>query len=68
MDFTKAYDQVSHKFLAATLICLGLTSRFTHLVGMLYFWAPSFFLVNGNRSASFEVKRGICQGRPFFMR
>ncbi|CAM6099373.1 unnamed protein product [Calypogeia fissa] len=64
IDSHKAYDRVSHSFLLKLIVKMGVGSQLVHLVEMLYCSAPSHLLINGSRSDSFTIGRGVCQGCP----
>ena len=64
LDFEKAFDSVEWSWLFSTLEAFGLPPYFIHIVKMLYSSPLASVIINGHRSHSFEVGRGVRQGCP----
>ena len=64
LDQEKAYDKINHQYLWAVLRKLNFPENFIRTVQHLYKNAESCVFVNGFRSDSFEVTRGVRQGDP----
>ncbi|KAF9800818.1 hypothetical protein IEO21_10289 [Rhodonia placenta] len=64
LDQEKAYDRISHDYLWATLQRFGVPPRFLHTVQALYSDANTSVILNGVRSSTYRVTRGVRQGDP----
>lgn len=64
LDFSKAYDMVSWRFLYAVMERMGLPNQFTAMVKMLLQGASASVLVNGAPSVPFPICWGVRQGCP----
>ena len=64
LDFKKAFDTVSHTFLAKTLDHFNFGSSFKKWVNTIYTNAESCVSNNGWTSEPFKIKKGIRQGYP----
>ena len=62
LDFQKAFDMVSHKFLQDVLIKLNFGNSFIKWVQVMYKNAESCVTNNGWTSKPFSIQRGIRQG------
>jgi hypothetical protein len=64
LDFTKAYDVVSWRFLFTTMEVMGLPVSFIDMVRLLFQDARAAVSLNGEPTASFEICSGVRQGCP----
>ena len=64
LDQEKAYDKIDHNYLWKTLEAFNLPILFTQTVKTLYKDAHTTVIINGERSKSFQVTRGVRQGDP----
>ncbi|GKA58048.1 RNA-directed DNA polymerase, eukaryota, reverse transcriptase zinc-binding domain protein [Tanacetum coccineum] len=64
VDFEKAYDSVSWKFLDHMLTSLGFGVKWRNWIQECLKSARSSILVNGCPSPAFLIKRGLRQGNP----
>ncbi|OJT13721.1 Transposon TX1 uncharacterized 149 kDa protein [Trametes pubescens] len=64
LDQEKAYDRIDHHYLWATLKHLNFPVNFINTVRHLYANAISCVVVNGMRSRTYKVWRGVRQGDP----
>ena len=62
LDQMKAFDNVSHEFLFEALERFGFGPDFRHWIQLLYTDVESQVLVNGFRTDSFPVTKGVRQG------
>ena len=67
MDQQKAFDMVSHEWLALVLKRGNFGTNFIKWVTLLYEGATSKVVVNGALSEAFELGRGVRQGDPLSM-
>jgi hypothetical protein len=67
LDFSSAFDSISHTYLFAVMRSYGLNGESIHLLQTFYGTATSRCMVNGTLSHSFPIKRGIRQGCPISM-
>ena len=65
IDFTKAFDTVSKKFILDSLKPHGFRPDFIHWVRTLIMQSESCTTHYGRTSEPFQVERGIRQGCPF---
>ena len=65
VDFSKAFDTISRKFLVSTFDRLGFGEEFIKWVSILMCENVSSIGYNGWISESFKIERGIRQGCPF---
>ena len=64
LDFSKAYDKVSWRFLFHAIEKIGIGPKFTKWIKLLFGNAPAAFNLNGNPGESFKIERGVRQGCP----
>jgi len=64
LDFEKAFDSIDHKWLFAVLEKIGLPQSFIRIVKTLHTQAFSEIIVNGFRTPTFTIRRGVRQGDP----
>ncbi|GJE94639.1 transposon TX1 uncharacterized protein [Phanerochaete sordida] len=64
LDQEKAYDKIDHEYLWETLRAFGLPDSFINTVKSLYSYAETVVMINGERSSTFRVTRGVRQGDP----
>ena len=64
LDQEKAFDRVDWGFLLRVLDWMNFGSSFCKWVSLFYTRISSSVLVNGERSESFSVSRGVRQGCP----
>lgn len=64
LDQEKAYDKISHDFLWKSLSKFNIPRNFSNTVKALYSDAHTCVMINGVRSPSFQVTRGVRQGDP----
>ena len=66
LDFEKAFDTVSWKFLFKTLKHFNFGDNFINWILILYNKPLACVSNNGFSTQFFEISRGIRQGCPFF--
>ena len=64
VDFEKAFDSVSWKFLDHMLLSLGFGIKWRSWIQACLKSAKSSVLINGSPSSEFSIKRGLRQGDP----
>ena len=64
IDFEKAFDSVSHAYIAKVLESYGFPMEFRDLVRTLYHEAESAVMNNGFKTKVFKLGRGCRQGDP----
>ncbi|KAJ3507816.1 hypothetical protein NMY22_g16814 [Coprinellus aureogranulatus] len=64
LDQEKAYDRITHEFLLATLEKMDFPEHFRKQIKHLYANAETFVVINGVKSKTFRVVRGVRQGDP----
>jgi len=64
LDFEKAFDSVDHQWLLKVLTKYGFTHKFVDTIATLHTEATSEILVNGFRTPTFTIRRGVRQGDP----
>ncbi|KAL1937522.1 hypothetical protein VTO73DRAFT_13108 [Trametes versicolor] len=64
LDQEKAYDRIDHSYLWATLEHMNFPDTFINTVKRLYERAMSCVMVNGTKSTSYRIRRGVRQGDP----
>jgi exonuclease III len=64
LDQEKAYDKVCHDYLLQTLERYNFPQNFIQTVQSLYKSAETTIIINGVKSPSFKVSRGVRQGDP----
>ena len=64
MDFEKAFDSVSHRYLFQILKLFGFGDSFCSWVKLLYKGISSCVMNGGHSTGYFEIERGIRQGDP----
>ena len=62
LDAKKAFDSVSHKYLAKTLRSYGFSENFIETVQLLYRDIKASILVNGYKSTLIKILRSVKQG------
>ena len=62
LDARKAFDSVSHRYLAKVLEVYGFPNEFITVFNLLYSNLSSVVQVNGFLSSEFEIKNGVKQG------
>lgn len=65
LDFDKAYDRLSHKYIKAVLENAGLGPRFRRWTMRSVSNASARIVMNGWLSEAFPIQRGLRQGSPF---
>lgn len=64
LDFSKAYDKVSWRFLFLTMEKIGIGDTFTKWVKFLCGNAKAVVNLNGSLGEDFDIQRGVKQGCP----
>lgn len=64
LDFRKAFDTVNLDFLLAAMTRLGMDKQFLDMVQLLFKGVQAAVLVNGGKSRTFQIHRGVRQGCP----
>ena len=64
VDFSKAYDSISHEFLYQVLEKYGFPLPFIQIIQELFRDAGSHIMINGHRSRKIKLKSGSRQGDP----
>ncbi len=64
LDQEKAYDRVNHEYLWQVLDAMNFPRHFIQTVKALYSNAVSMVVVNGVKSSTFRITRGVRQGDP----
>jgi hypothetical protein len=64
LDFTKAYNQVSWRFLFYVMEALGFDNVFINMIKLLF---TSSVYFNGSPSRTFNIIRGVRQGCPLVL-
>jgi hypothetical protein len=64
IDFEKAFDTLSHKFILETLKAFNFGTNIRRWFGTLYENASSSIIINGNISKPFQIQRSCRQGDP----
>ena len=64
LDFSKAYDKVSWRFLFHVMHMMGIDARFIQWVKLLFGNASAAVNINGSPGSTFKVERGVWQGCP----
>ena len=64
LDFEKAFDSIDHQWLFAVMEKIGLPRSFIRIVQTLHSQALSEIIVNGYRTPTFTIRRGVRQGDP----
>lgn len=67
LDQQKAFDLVNHTYLYKILDNYGLPEHFTRLIKNIYNTATSKITINGAKTKSIRLERGIRQGCPLSM-
>ena len=62
LDFSKAFDKISHKFLLSKLHCYGITNHTLSWIGTFISIHIQTTVVNGAHSSYVEVTSGVPQG------
>ena len=62
IDFKKAFHNVDHKLLYNKLYHLGLSSKIINIIRQIYDKAYLTLEMNGNKSSSIKINRGVLQG------
>ena len=64
LDFEKAYDRVSWKFLSQAMARMGFNERWIQQVMSLNTKASATIIINGEQSQPFKLQRSVRQGCP----
>lgn len=64
LDLQKAYDRVSWKFIKTILLHLGFNETFSSWIFSCISSISFEILINGGKTASFKLSRGLRQGDP----
>ena len=64
LDFSKAYDKVSWRFLFQTMHKMGIYAQFIGWVKLPFGNASAAVNINGSPGSNFKVERGVRQGCP----
>jgi len=64
LDNEKAYDRVERDFMIRTLKHFGIPEYFTNCISNLYKTARTHVWINGHKTGSFRLGRGVRQGDP----
>ena len=64
IDFKKAFDSISHKFLKSTLKIFNFSDKVVHWINTILSNFSSQTLVNGHLGEIIELLRGCRQGDP----
>lgn len=67
LDFTKAFDKLSHQFIFDTLQKIGISQSLIKWIRILYLQPYSNILINQQLSTQIPLQRGIRQGCPLSM-
>ena len=64
IDFSKAFDKISHIHILKTLKEKGFGPLFTNMIGDLLYQIKSRISINGDTSTIFDIQRSCRQGDP----
>src|SRR5438094_3856095 len=64
LDWSKAYDRVSHHWLDHVLEQISFPRPFRHLLHATYHHQPSQLLIHGHLAPSFPISNRVPQGDP----
>ncbi|GJX88788.1 RNA-directed DNA polymerase, eukaryota, reverse transcriptase zinc-binding domain protein [Tanacetum coccineum] len=64
VDFEKAFNSVSWKYLDYVLLSLGFGSKWRSLIRACLQSSRASILINGSPTSEFSIKRGLLQGDP----
>ncbi|GKB89405.1 putative RNA-directed DNA polymerase, eukaryota, reverse transcriptase zinc-binding domain protein [Tanacetum coccineum] len=64
VDFEKAFDSLSRKYLDFVLLNLGFSSKWRSWIRACLSSSRASVLVNGGHNSEFSIKRGLRQGDP----
>ena len=64
LDFSKAYDKVSWRFLFRAMKALNICEEFIEWVKLFFTNASTAVNLNGNPGGNFKIERGVRQGCP----
>ena len=64
LDFEKAFDRVDHQYLLRVLQAYNFPPNFINTIKTIYSKRRSTILLNGTRTKSFAIGRGVLQGDP----
>ncbi|GJY38702.1 putative RNA-directed DNA polymerase, eukaryota, reverse transcriptase zinc-binding domain protein [Tanacetum coccineum] len=64
VDFEKAFDSVSWRYLDHVMCMLGFGVKWRNWIKSCLYSARSFILINGSPTLEFSLKRGLRQGDP----
>jgi len=67
LDFSDAFDRISHQYLFAILHSYGFSKSFVDRIRHMYTNASSVVQINGNLSAPFPIQCSVRQGCPLSM-
>ena len=64
LDFEKAFDSIDHQWLFSVLTRYGFPKTFVNMIATLHTEATSEIVINGFRTPTFSIHRGVRQGDP----
>ena len=64
LDFSKAYDKVSWRFLFYAMKEMNISEKFIGWIKLLFGNASATVNLNGNQGDNFRIERGVRQGCP----
>ena len=64
LDFSKAYDNVSRRFIFYAMQMIGIREKFINWVKLLFNNVTAAVNLNGSPGTSFRIERGVRQGCP----
>lgn len=64
IDFSKAYDKISWRFLFLAMKKMGMSEKFVEWVKLLFTRTSTAVNLNGSPGSQFKVERGVMQGCP----
>lgn len=64
LDFSKAYDKVSWRFLFSTMQKMNISEKFISWVKLLFENASATINLNGSLGENFRIEREVMQGCP----
>jgi len=67
LDFTEAFDRISHTYLFKLLSVYGFSTKFTAFIKNMYDQAHSTLHINGHTTSPFPIQCGVRQGCPLSM-
>ena len=67
LDFTEAFDRISHRYLFKLLAGYGFSTKFIDLIKNMYDQAYSSIHIDGHTTAPFPIQCGVRHGCPLSM-